>query len=44
MSTLAQRRGLRLGLRLTAAVLLTLVFMFPIYWLFMISLKTASEI
>ena len=44
MSTLAQRRGLRLGLRLTAAVLLTLVFMFPIYWLFMISFKTASEI
>jgi multiple sugar transport system permease protein len=41
---LRQRRGLRLAVRFTAAVAITLFFVFPIYWLFMISLKTAEEI
>jgi multiple sugar transport system permease protein len=41
---LVQRRKLKLGLRYLAAVLLTLLFLFPIYWLFMISFKTADEI
>ena len=44
MMTLGQRRALRLSLRLAAAVALTLLFMFPIYWLFMISFKTPDEI
>jgi len=44
MMTLGRRRGLRLGLRLVAASALTLAFMFPIYWLFMISFKTPEEI
>jgi multiple sugar transport system permease protein len=42
--TLGQRRGLQLGLRVAAAVAITLVFLFPIYWLFMISFKTPEEI
>jgi multiple sugar transport system permease protein len=42
--SLSGRRYIRLGLRLSAAVAITLVFLFPIYWLFMISLKTAEEI
>jgi multiple sugar transport system permease protein len=33
-----------LALRLVAAVAVTLLFLFPIYWLFMISFKTAEEI
>ncbi len=41
---LAQRRRLKLGLRYVAAVLLTVLFLFPIYWLFMISFKTPDEI
>lgn len=41
---LAQRRRLRLALRYLAAVLLTVFFLFPIYWLFMISFKTPDEI
>jgi multiple sugar transport system permease protein len=41
----ARRRGsLKVGLRLVAAVAITLFFLFPIYWLFMISFKTAEEI
>jgi multiple sugar transport system permease protein len=41
----ARRRGsLKVGLRLAAAVAITLFFLFPIYWLFMISFKTAEEI
>jgi len=44
MMTLGRRRGLRLALRLAAASALTLAFMFPIYWLFMISFKTPEEI
>jgi len=41
---LAHRRRLRLALRYLAAVLLTVFFLFPIYWLFMISFKTPDEI
>ena len=37
-------RGPGLALRYAAAVLVTAVFMFPIYWLFIISLKTPEEI
>jgi multiple sugar transport system permease protein len=40
----ARRRVIRQGLRYFAACLLTLFFLFPIYWLFMISFKTADEI
>lgn len=40
----SRRRSLRLGLRYVAAIMLTLMFLFPIYWLFMISFKTADEI
>jgi multiple sugar transport system permease protein len=38
------RRRLALVLRTGAAVALTLAFLFPIYWLFMISFKTPDEI
>ncbi len=44
MATLNQRHRLRLTLRMTAAVILTLLFLFPIYWLAMISFKTPDEI
>lgn len=37
-------RGVGLFLRLVVAVLVTLVFLFPIYWLAIISLKTPNEI
>ncbi len=37
-------RGTGLALRYVAAVLVTAVFLFPIYWLFSISFKTADEI
>ena len=36
--------GKRAWQRTVAATLITLVFLFPIYWLFMISFKTAEEI
>jgi multiple sugar transport system permease protein len=39
-----RKRSLKLALRLSASVALTLFFLFPIYWLFMISFKTAEEI
>jgi multiple sugar transport system permease protein len=39
-----RRRTLRLGLRLAAAIAVTAFFLFPIYWLFMISFKTPEEI
>jgi len=39
-----QRPGTRLAIRYAIAILLTLVFVFPIYWLFMISFKTPAEI
>jgi multiple sugar transport system permease protein len=41
---LHQRRTLKLAARYAGAVLLTLFFLFPIYWLFMMSFKTADEI
>ncbi len=41
---LARRRNKKLALRYAGAVLLTLLFLFPIYWLFMISFKTPEEI
>jgi multiple sugar transport system permease protein len=41
---LHRRKGLRLALRYLAAVLLTIFFMFPIYWLFIMSVKTPDEI
>jgi len=44
MNSLHDHRRIRLVLRLTAAVAITLFFLFPIYWLFMISFKTPDEI
>jgi multiple sugar transport system permease protein len=41
---LLRRPGLRLGLRYLIAVILVIVFLFPIYWLFMMSFKTPAEI
>ena len=41
---LMQRPGTRLAIRYAIAILLTIVFVFPIYWLFMISFKTPAEI
>src|SRR5688572_24649648 len=38
------RRRLKLGVRYAAAGALTVIFLFPIYWLFMISFKTPAEI
>lgn len=40
----AQRRAIRLAMRYVGAVAVTLFFLFPVYWLFMISFKTADEI
>ena len=39
-----QRFRLRTALRLVAACIVTFLFVFPIYWLFMISFKTPAEI
>jgi len=39
-----RKRQLRMALRLTAAAVITVFFLFPVYWLFMISFKTADEI
>jgi multiple sugar transport system permease protein len=44
MMAARQRQRMRTGVRLAAAVVLTLLFLFPIYWLFMISFKTPDEI
>jgi multiple sugar transport system permease protein len=41
---LAQRRAIKLAMRYVGAVAVTLFFLFPVYWLFMISFKTADEI
>ena len=35
-----RRRTLRLTARYAAAIALTVVFLFPVYWLFMIAFKT----
>jgi multiple sugar transport system permease protein len=43
-STLIRHPALRLSLRYAVAIFLVLVFIFPIYWLFVISLKTPEEI
>jgi multiple sugar transport system permease protein len=43
MSHSAWRR-LKMGLRYATAVALTVTFLFPVYWLFMISFKTPAEI
>jgi multiple sugar transport system permease protein len=37
-------RGLGLALRYVAAITLTVIFLFPIYWLFIMSVKTPDEI
>ena len=44
MNSLHGHQRTRLALRLAAAVAITLFFLFPIYWLFMISFKTPDEI
>jgi len=44
MMAARQRQRMRTGARLAAAVVLTVLFLFPIYWLFMISFKTPDEI
>ena len=36
--------GIALALRYVAAIALTLFFVFPVYWLFIISFKTPDEI
>jgi multiple sugar transport system permease protein len=41
---LLQRPGVRLALRYVVAVAITLFFIFPVYWLFIISFKTPDEI
>ncbi|MDQ7248608.1 carbohydrate ABC transporter permease [Dongia sedimenti] len=41
---LLQRPGTRLAIRYAIAIVLTVIFVFPIYWLFMISFKTPAEI
>jgi len=41
---LLRRPGVVLGARYAAAIALTLFFVFPIYWLFIISFKTPDEI
>ena len=40
----ARRSGVLLAVRYAVAVAVTLVFLFPVYWLFMISFKTPDEI
>jgi multiple sugar transport system permease protein len=42
--TRARRQALRTALRAAAAVSLVIFFVFPVYWLFIMSLKTANEI
>jgi len=44
MNSLHGHQRVRLTVRLIAALAITLFFLFPIYWLFMISFKTAAEI
>ena len=41
---LARRRTVKLAMRYVGAIVVTLLFLFPVYWLFMISFKTADEI
>jgi multiple sugar transport system permease protein len=44
MARVHSHQRIRIALRLVAGVAITLFFLFPIYWLFMISFKTPSEI
>src|SRR3954468_6470091 len=44
MTRARRRAATRQALRFAAAVATTLIFVFPIYWLFMISFKTPEEI
>jgi multiple sugar transport system permease protein len=44
MTDVQRKRAVRTGVRFVAALVVTIVFLFPIYWLFMISFKTAEEI
>jgi multiple sugar transport system permease protein len=37
-------RGWRLALRVACALMVTIVFLFPVYWLAAISIKTPNEI
>ena len=39
-----RRPGTVLAMRYAAAILLTIFFVFPVYWLFIISFKTPDEI
>jgi multiple sugar transport system permease protein len=41
---LMRRPGARLAIRYAIAVVLVIVFLFPVYWLFMMSFKTPGEI
>ncbi len=43
-ATNARRRRVRLGLRYLLATVVTVLFLFPVYWLFTISFKTPDEI
>ncbi|MEK9963633.1 MAG: carbohydrate ABC transporter permease [Betaproteobacteria bacterium] len=40
----SHRKKIKLAFRYFAVIALTILFLFPIYWLFMISFKTANEI
>jgi multiple sugar transport system permease protein len=42
--TRKQRRSATLALRYVTAIVITILFLFPVYWLFMISFKTPDEI
>lgn len=42
--TRERRHSIRTALRVAAALALTLFFTFPVYWLFIMSMKTANEI
>ncbi|MEZ5926083.1 MAG: carbohydrate ABC transporter permease [Hyphomicrobiaceae bacterium] len=44
MASVRRRKRLMLALRYAGAICLTLFFIFPVYWLFMISFKTPEEI
>ena len=39
-----RRPGIALALRYAAAIVITVIFLFPVYWLFIISFKTPEEI
>ena len=44
MAAVRSRRRIKLALRYLGAIALTLFFIFPVYWLFIISFKTPEEI